>query len=172
MDDSSSDGYADEEEIFRSFDEEAKVIVVMIFGSCGCLRCDEITNLTVEDVEDLDNNRFLVLIGKNKNDYAGQLLTGSLFYDTVKKYISLRPPEKFSNRFFIQYREGKCIRQVIGRHTIGQITEKIASYLQLPDAKRHTGYCSRRTSATLLSDSGANIQVIKQLGRWRSDIIA
>lgn len=143
----------------------------MIFGICGCLRCDEITNLKVGDVEDL-NNKYLVTISDNKNDYGGQFIIGNLFYDTVKKYISLRPAEKFSDRFFIKYTNGTCGRQPIGRHTIGAVPEKIASYLQLPNSNRYTGHCFRRTSATLLSDSGANMQMIKQLGRWRSDIIA
>ncbi|XP_043267094.1 uncharacterized protein [Venturia canescens] len=103
--------------------------VILIFGVCGCLRCDEITNMKVEDVEDL-TDKYLVSINYNKNDYAGQFSIGNLFYDTVKKYISLGPSDKFSDRFFI------------------------------------------KTSATLLSDSGANMQMVKQLGRWRSDIIA
>ncbi|XP_051153688.1 uncharacterized protein LOC127276972 [Leptopilina boulardi] len=63
-------------------------------------------------------------------------------------------------------------RHPIGRHKIGEVPEKIASYLSLPNPKRYTGHCFRRTSATLLSDSGANMQMIKQLGRWRSDMIA
>lgn len=145
--------------------------VILIFGICGCLRCDEITNIKVEDVEDL-TNKYLVSINQNKNDYAGQFVIGKLFYDTVKKYISLRPSEKFSDRFFIKYAEGKCARSAIGRHKIGEVPEKIAAYLKLPEPKRYTGHCFRRTSATLLSDSGANMQMVKQLGRWRSDIIA
>ena len=123
------------------------------------------------DVEDL-NNKYLVSISHNKNDYGGQFIIGNLFYDVVKKYISLRPPEKFSDRFFIKYTKGTCGRQAIGRHTIGAVPEKIASYLKSPNSNRYTGHCFRRTSATLLSDSGANMQMIKQLGRWRSDIIA
>lgn len=142
-----------------------------MFGICGCLRCDEITNMKVEEIEDLAN-KYIVSINSNKNDYAGQFIIGNLFYDHVKKYISLRPPGQFSDRFFIKYQEGKCFRQPIGRHKIGEVPENIASYLQLPDPKRYTGHCFRRTSATLLSDSGANMQMVKQLGRWRSDIIA
>lgn len=145
--------------------------IILIFGVCGCLRCDEITNLKVEDVENL-GDKYLVSINFNKNEYAGQFIIGRLFYSKVSKYISLRPSGQFSDKFFLRYQEGKCHRQVIGRHKIGQVPEKIASYLQLPNAKKFTGHCFRRTSATLLSDSGANMQMVKQLGRWRSDIIA
>lgn len=145
--------------------------VILIFGICGCLRCDEIANMTVQDVEDL-NGKYLVSINENKNDYAGQFIIGSLFYDTVKKYTSLRPTNPNTDRFFLRYWGGRCYRQPIGRHTIGGTPEKIASFLNLPNSHRYTGHCFRRTSATLLSDSGANVQMLKQLGRWRSDIIA
>ena len=145
--------------------------VILIFGICGCLRCDKITNLKTEDVEDL-GNKLIVSINYNKNDYDGQFIIGNLFYDKVKKYMSLRPCDSFSDRFFINYKESKCTRQPIGRHKIGEVPQIIASYLQLSDAKRYTGHCFRRTSATLLSDSGANMQMIEQLGRWRSDMIA
>ena len=111
-------------------------------------------------------------INYNKNDYAGQFIIGNLFYDKVKKYMSLRPSDSFSDRFFINYKESKCTRQPIGRHKIGEVPQIIASYLQLSDAKRYTGHCFRTTSATLLSDSGANMQIIKQLGKWRSGMIA
>lgn len=123
------------------------------------------------DVEDL-GDKFLVSIQNNKNDYPGQFIIGNLFYDTVKKYILLRPTEQFTDRFFIQYQKGKCIRQPIGRHKIGETPENIASYLGLENAKRYTGHCFRRTASTLLSESGANMQMVKQLGRWRSDLIA
>lgn len=89
-----------------------------------------------------------------------------MFYKTVKKYISLRPPDKFSEKFFIRFSVRKCYRQNIGRHKIGGVLEKIPTFLQLPNSQRFTGHCFRRTSATLLSDSGANVQMIKQLGRW------
>ncbi|CAG5090893.1 Protein of unknown function [Cotesia congregata] len=49
--------------------------VILIFGICGCLRCDEITNITVQDVEDL-NDKYLVSINENKNDYGGQFIIG------------------------------------------------------------------------------------------------
>ena len=72
----------------------------------------------------------------------------------------------------MQYHQGKCTRQPIGRHNVGETPQIIASYLGLPNANRYTGHCFRRTAATLLSESGASMQQIKQLGRWRSDMIA
>lgn len=135
------------------------------------MRCKEITEVLIDDVEDL-GDKYQISMNDTKNNYPGQFIIGSMFCETVKKYISLRPPDKFSDRFSIRYWAGKCYRQTIGRHTIGGISEQIATYLQLPNPQRFTGHCFRRTSATLLSDSGANMQMIKQLGRWRSDVIA
>ena len=134
--------------------------VILIFGICGCLRCDELTNMKVDDVEDLGDKYYQNIILPNK------------YYQKIKKYFLLRPVDQFSDRFFIHYQGGKCTRQNIERHKIGEVPEKIATYLQLPNPKRYTVHCFRRTSATLLSESGANMQMVKQLGRWRSDIIA
>lgn len=145
--------------------------MVLVFGICGALRCDEITAIKTTDVEDL-GNKFLVSINDNKNDYPGQFVIGGLFYSKVKPYISMRPEEQLHDRFFVQYQKGKCNRQPIGRHEIGEIPQMIATYLNLDNSKKYTGHSFRRTSATLLSESGANMQQIKQLGRWRSDIIA
>ena len=40
------------------------------------------------------------------------------------------------------------------------------------EPKKYTGHCFRRTAATLLSESGGQLQQIEELGRWRSDAIA
>ena len=57
----------------------------------------------------------------------------------------------------------KCFRQ---------IPSIIASYLKLPDAKLYTGHCMRRTSATLLANSGADLTTVKGLGGWKSRNVA
>ena len=46
-----------------------------------------------------------------------------------------------------------------------------ALYLNLPNAKMYTGNCFRRTGE-LLSNSGANVTMHKQLGGWKSTNIA
>lgn len=124
------------------------------------------------DVEKLNDKRFLVKINDNKNNYPGQFMIGALFYDKVDKYISLRPTDEVPDRFFIKYKNGTCFSQPIGRHTIGQVPSIIATCLNLENPKGYTGHSFRRSSATLLSESGATMQQIKQLGRWRSDLIA
>lgn len=50
--------------------------------------------------------------------------------------------------------------------------QKIAIFLNLPNANNYTGHCLRRTSATFLADSGADVQMLKRLGGWRSSNVA
>ena len=48
----------------------------------------------------------------------------------------------------------------------------VAEFLNLVNPKMYTGHCFRRTSATLLADSGANLVTLKRLGGWRSSAVA
>ncbi|XP_049825045.1 uncharacterized protein LOC126265979 [Aethina tumida] len=145
--------------------------IALIFGICGATRCDELKELQVSDVEDI-NGKYLVSINDSKNGLPRKFLIGPLFYDKVKYYISLRPEDFKSKRIFVQFLKGKCNRQVIGKNKIGQIPKIIAEYLELADPQRYTGHCFRRTSATLISNSGASITMLKQLGGWKSASIA
>ncbi|XP_044594615.1 uncharacterized protein LOC123272058 [Cotesia glomerata] len=145
--------------------------VILIFGVCGALRCDEISKLKVQDVEDR-GKKFLVSINETKNDVPRQFVIGEPFYNRVKQYIEKRAKESFTDRFFIKYQNGKFYQQVIGRNKIGETPRAIASHLNLPNPKLYTGHCFRRTGATLLSDSGANETMLKQLGGWKSTAIA
>lgn len=86
--------------------------------------------------------------------------------------MDLRPSDNFTDRFFVNYFKGKCTRQVIGKNKIGDVPKTIATFLNLENPKTYTGHCLRRTAATLLSDSGASLQSLKQLGGWRSDKVA
>lgn len=94
------------------------------------------------------------------------------FWKLSKKYQNLRPENAGCDRFFLNYVNGKCTKQPIGRHKLGAIPKTIAAYLKLPDAESYTGHCFRRTSATLLADSGANLTTLKRHGGWTSDKVA
>ncbi|KAJ8943328.1 hypothetical protein NQ317_017018, partial [Molorchus minor] len=48
----------------------------------------------------------------------------------------------------------------------------IARFLKLPNSELYTGHCFRRTSASLLVDSGANLCTIKRHGGWKSSSVA
>ncbi|CAG5109268.1 Protein of unknown function [Cotesia congregata] len=145
--------------------------VVLIFGIFGTTRCDELKELQVADVEEI-GGKYLVSRKDSKNGVPRKCLVGPLFYRKVKEYISLRPLYFEIKRYFVQFLNGKCHRQVLGRNEIGQIPKIIAEYLKLTNPQYYTRHCLRRTSATLILNSGANKTMLKQLGGWKSASIA
>lgn len=77
-----------------------------------------------------------------------------------------------SDTLFLQWRYGKMTRQPFGHNSIAQFPQKIAKYLKLGEAETFTGHCFRRTSATLLANTGADILQLKRLGGWKSNTVA
>lgn len=73
--------------------------VILTFGVLGALRTSEICNLNIQDVEDT-GNQMIVTINDNKNRYPRNIIVGKEYYGHVKKYISLRPDNFDSRRFF------------------------------------------------------------------------
>lgn len=55
---------------------------------------------------------------------------------------------------------------------MANIPKEIAEFLNLPNPKQYTGHSFRRTSTTLLSNSGANMQSIQDHGGWKSTTVA
>lgn len=109
-----------------------------IFGVCGALRGTELTKLLTTHVQEY-GNLYLVDVSKPKNKKDRSFtITGSL-YDIVKKYANLRPPNVDTDRFFLNYQNGKCICQVIGKQKFTQMPRRIAQFLQLPDPDSYTG---------------------------------
>ena len=47
------------------------------------------------------------------------------------EYIQLRPTDVNTTRFFLSYRDGKCIRQPIGINKFGDFPRQIAEFLKL-----------------------------------------
>lgn len=139
------------------------------------MRREEQANLSVNDIEDR-GSVLVVTIPKTKTNKKRVLTI--LDDDAIsalavyKKYAALRPGNVPHNRFFLQYKNGACKIQPVGKNTFGGIPKTIATYLQLSEPERYTGHSFRRTSATLLADSGADITSIKRHGGWRSTSVA
>ena len=121
--------------------------VILVFGICGALRCDELTNLQFRDVED-DGKKFVVTIKDTKTYIDRQFIIGDQFYHIVKQYVNIRPSSDAPDRFFLNYCKGKCTRQVIGKNKIGEVPKHVASFLGLPEPQSYTGHCFRRTGVT------------------------
>lgn len=142
----------------------------MIFGIAGACRCDELLNLKLENIEDMNNKLLVSLLNtKTKNSRSFVVME---YLDVVRKYIASRPTELKDTRFFFKYVKGKSVKQFVGIHKFGKIPQEIAVYLKLPNAKEYTGHCLRRSSATLLVNSGGDITMLKRHGGWKSSTIA
>ncbi|CAD6208543.1 GSCOCG00010538001-RA-CDS, partial [Cotesia congregata] len=124
---------------------------------------DDLNNLANKDVEDT-GSQMIVTINDNKNCYPRNFVIGKEYYGHVKKYISLRPDDFDSRRFFFAYHSGKGKGQIIGKNKISEVPRKVAEYLELEHPEAYTGHCFRRTAATLLANSSANLTAVKQLG--------
>ncbi|KAJ8914382.1 hypothetical protein NQ315_017472 [Exocentrus adspersus] len=61
-------------------------------------------------------------------------------------------------RFFVAYTRGKCTVQCVGVNTFGKIPSEIAAYLQLPNPQLYTGHSFRRSSASILANTGEGIE--------------
>lgn len=72
----------------------------------------------------------------------------------------------------MRYQNGKCLNQPVGKNTFGSIPCKIAKFLNLENPEKYTGHSFRRTSATLLANTGVEVLTLKRHGGWKSANIA
>ena len=72
----------------------------------------------------------------------------------VRAYQALRPKNVTADRFFLAYRNGKCITQPLGKNKFGLMPKEIAEFLQLPNPQMYTGHAFRRSPASLCADQG------------------
>ncbi len=109
-----------------------------IFGICGALRGVELTKVTTADIEDY-GRLYLVQVKKTKTKKDRSFTINGKFYDIVKRYRELRPPNIESDRFFVNYCNGNCTNQVIGKDRLAKMPGRIAVFLELPEAEKYTG---------------------------------
>lgn len=83
---------------------------------------------------------FLVKLWEVKNSQPREFTITGAFASTVDRYISLRSPNTFDERFFVNYRDKKCTIQVIGKTKLSKMPERIASFLELPNANEFSGW--------------------------------
>lgn len=143
----------------------------LILGISGACRREELHDLKIDDITD-KGSLFLINIPKSKNYTSRSFTVMGEFYQILLKYLSLRPENADSRNFFLKYQNGRCTKQVIGINTFGNMPKEIAKYLDLPNSNEYTGHTFRRSSATLLADSGANLTTVKRHGGWKSSSVA
>lgn len=134
-------------------------------------------NLETNNVTDLGNS-FLIAIKSTKNKIDRNFVIKNSennvinFVETVRKYIALRKAGTPHSKFFVQYINKECTKRPVGKNMFGKFPQQIATFLKLENAASYTGHCFRRTSASILADSGATIDVLKRHGGWRSSSVA
>ncbi|KAJ3661801.1 hypothetical protein Zmor_006183 [Zophobas morio] len=146
--------------------------VALIFGVSGACRCDELSRMLVDDIED-QNNVLIVHIPDSKTKKPRRfVVVDERNLATYRRYLELRPPSIPHKRLFLNYKKGKCTVQPVGLHSFGKFPSQIATYLGLPTPLEYTGHCMRRSSATLLVDAGGDITNLKRHGGWQSSSVA
>ncbi|KAI8431355.1 hypothetical protein MSG28_015894 [Choristoneura fumiferana] len=143
----------DHELTLKEHMEKRHYEVILIFGINGACRATELVSIKIRNIE-IHDNMILINLPETKAEIDRSFVIRDGLLDVVKKYINLRPKDLEHNRFFLNYMNGKCTKQPMGRHKIAAIPKVIAAYLNLPNAESYTGHCFRRTSATLLAESG------------------
>lgn len=128
-------------------------------------------------MEDCQTHFLVKLVDtKTKKDRSFVILPGDLqnlnFLEIIRKYMQLRPARTPHNRFFINYVREKCTVQPVGVHKIAAVPSVVAKYLNLENPSSYTGHCFRRTSASLLANSGASMENIMRHGGWSSSSVA
>lgn len=131
--------------------------------------------MTTDDVEDAGSILIINIPQSKTNKPRSFVVNGNGELNMVeiyRKYASLRSPATPHNRLFVKYIKGKCTVQAVGVNTFGKIPSQIARYLGLTNPAEYTGHCFRRSSATLLVDTGADILTLKRHGGWKSSTVA
>lgn len=150
------------------------MLIVGIYGAC---RREELLKLSLEDIQDLGDS-VKITIPNTKTKIVRQFVIAqgnSADVDMLqlfRTYAVKRPADTKHSRFFIGYRNGLCGKQAIGINTIGTMPKVIAEYLKLPSPQEYTGHCFRRSSASILADTGVDISVLKRHGGWKSSTVA
>jgi integrase len=141
-------------------------------GYDGACRREELVNITIDDIE-FKQDLITVSIPRTKN-YLPRLfaITDERWIFLTTKYFNLRPQKVTHRRFFLTFRQGKCVNSPIGINTMGKISKEIASFLRLPNPELYTGHCFRRSSATHLANHGGSLLTIKRHGGWKSSTVA
>lgn len=157
-------------------DEYLLMKVALIMGISGACRCDELVNLKIENIQDKGKYFHVVLPDtKTKKSRSFTILEEGFPVNPInlcKKYMSLRPKNTSSSRFFVFYKNGRCTSQCVGINTLSKIPSRIAMFLKLEEPALYTGHCLRRSSATLLANAGANMTTLKRHGGWKSSTVA
>ncbi|MGH9707116.1 MAG: hypothetical protein ACRD5R_10205, partial [Candidatus Acidiferrales bacterium] len=118
-----------QEEIVKFMEKAPNEIYLMIkvatiFGLAGACRREELTKITIDDIED-KQNYIVVKIPDSKNHTARNFVITSdanngKYLELYRKYFNIRPQITKHRRLFVYYKNGKCTSQCVGINTFGK----------------------------------------------------
>ena len=129
---------------------------------------EELINVLTKDVQ-RQGEIIYVKIPKTKTKIQRSFTIEGEFCDLVEHYPLMRASNTKSDRFFLNFQNGKCTTQVIAKNKIGAMTKEIAKFLNLTDPNLYTSHTFRRTSATMLANFGADLLTLKRHGSLKSN---
>lgn len=133
-------------------------------GLYGACRSDELYNLQIFNV--IDRQSVIIVTLSDITNKGGRSFCitdsecGVSVLEIVRKYIGLRPKNVPHTKFFLIYRQNKCIAQPVGIHTLYKIPKKIADFLNLPNSEMFTGSCFRRSAALMSANSASAVDLM------------
>lgn len=150
-----------------------KVVAICgVFGSC---RRSEMCNLVMSDIRK-EGSALIICIRPSKTEkgrtFAVVDNSNIKYAEIFNKYLALRPKHISTDRVFLKYSQGLCIKQVVGINTFGKCPSIIARYLNFINAHKYTGHAFRRTSATIMANGGMNVDELKRQVGWKSSSTA
>lgn len=99
----------------------------MYFAVHGGLRCSDLTNIKISDVEDIG---FTYTVSKND---LTKFEISTQYYNIIKKYVSLRLDSVTKDGFFLNYRAGQCTNQLMDKKKLNNAARMVAKWLNLDE---------------------------------------
>lgn len=104
----------------------------------GC-RGEELKTIKTDYLTDY-GTEIIVNIPAPKKNNSKLFVIGGDYAKIVQKYMHTRPTRTATDRFFLQYNQGECEPQALGRNKIFIVPKEIAKFLHLDDYKSYTGH--------------------------------
>ena len=109
--------------------------------------------MSLDDIEETSTQLVITIPFSRTNKRRVFTVTdemdGISVLDLFRRYVALRSQGLCHNKLFVGYRNGNCISQRLGIHTICGVPKKIAEFLGLANLELYTGHSFRRTSETI-----------------------
>jgi len=155
------------------------VKAIVVVGYYGALRTDEQTHMLWSYCSRVPDGIWMNFCATSKTDSAGDGFrflipsTDELSFSAFGAYENSLPAVLREGRMWKtwSFRNNKYHNTPVGKSFISEVPKRVATFLK-KDPDIFTGHTWRRTSATIVANSGLSLLELKQHGRWKSDCVA